>query len=94
MSTERVYIVDDEITISKLLEMWVGQRWGYTTKVFENGTSFLNQLSDLPDLVLLDLMLPRYQRRRYTQRNQAAQPRPSCNSSFSTRKRRRSGHNS
>jgi len=58
MSTERVYIVDDEITISKLLEMWVGQRWGYTTKVFENGTSFLNQLSELPDLVLLDLMLP------------------------------------
>jgi DNA-binding NtrC family response regulator len=58
MSAERIYIVDDEITISKLLEMWVGQRWGYTTKVFEDGKSFLNQLSELPDLVLLDLMLP------------------------------------
>jgi two-component system, NtrC family, response regulator AtoC len=58
MSAERIYIVDDEKTISKLLEMWVGQRWGYTTKVFEDGKSFLNQLSELPDLVLLDLMLP------------------------------------
>ena len=36
MSAERIYIVDDEITIAKLLEMWVGQRWGYTTKVFED----------------------------------------------------------
>jgi len=58
MSAEQIYIVDDEITISKLLEMWVGQRWGYTTKVFENGRSFLDQLIELPDLVLLDLMLP------------------------------------
>jgi len=58
MSAEQIYIVDDEITISKLLEMWVGQRWGYTTKVFENGRSFLDQLTELPDLVLLDLMLP------------------------------------
>jgi Response regulator containing CheY-like receiver, AAA-type ATPase, and DNA-binding domains len=58
MSTERIYIVDDEITISKLLEMWVGQRWGYTTKVFSDGKSFLNELTELPDLVLLDLMLP------------------------------------
>jgi len=58
MSAEQIYIVDDEITISKLLEMWVGQRWGYTTKVFENGRSFLDQLTELPDLILLDLMLP------------------------------------
>lgn len=58
ISAERIYIVDDEITISKLLETWVGQRWGYTTKVFEDGKSFLNQLTELPDLVLLDLMLP------------------------------------
>jgi|WetSurMetagenome_2_1015567.scaffolds.fasta_scaffold38889_2 two-component system, NtrC family, response regulator AtoC len=58
MSTERIYIVDDEITISKLLEMWVGQRWGYTTEVFLDGTSFLNRLAEPPDLVLLDLMLP------------------------------------
>jgi two-component system response regulator AtoC len=58
MSTERIYIVDDEETISKLLELWVGSRWGYATKVFADGKSFLDQLSELPDLVLLDLMLP------------------------------------
>jgi DNA-binding NtrC family response regulator len=40
MSIERIYIVDDEITISKLLEMWVGQRWGYATEVFSDGKSF------------------------------------------------------
>jgi two-component system, NtrC family, response regulator AtoC len=58
MSAERIYIVDDEITISKLLEMWVGQRWGYTTEVFSDGKSFLEHYSVPPDLVLLDLMLP------------------------------------
>jgi two-component system response regulator AtoC len=58
MSTERIYIVDDEETISKLLEMWVGQRWGYTTEIFSDGKSFLDRFIELPDLVLLDLMLP------------------------------------
>ena len=58
MSIERIYIVDDEITISKLLEMWVGQRWGYATEVFSDGKSFLDRFTNPPDLILLDLMLP------------------------------------
>lgn len=58
MDPERIYIVDDEITISKLLELWVGARWGYRTEVFADGKSFLERLSEPPDLVLLDLMLP------------------------------------
>jgi two-component system response regulator AtoC len=58
MAGERIYIVDDEKTILKLLELWVGQRWGYTVETFSEGRSFLDRFSELPDLVMLDLMLP------------------------------------
>jgi len=58
LSAERIYIVDDEPTIAKLLELWVAQRWGYTAEVFPNGKSFLDRFTEPPDLVLLDLMLP------------------------------------
>jgi len=55
---ERIYIVDDEQTIAKLLELWVGERWGYSVETFAEGKSFLERFSTPPDLVLLDLMLP------------------------------------
>ncbi len=58
MSAERIYIVDDEITIAKLLELWVGHRWGYSVEVFHNGKDFLDRIVEPPDLVLLDIMLP------------------------------------
>jgi two-component system, NtrC family, response regulator AtoC len=58
MANERIYIVDDEPTIAKLLELWVGGRWGYTVETFSEGRSFLDRFSEPPDLVLLDLMLP------------------------------------
>jgi DNA-binding NtrC family response regulator len=59
LSAERVYIVDDEPTIAKLLELWVAQRWGYTAEVFHDGKTFLDRFNiEPPDLVLLDLMLP------------------------------------
>jgi two-component system response regulator AtoC len=59
LNSERVYIVDDEPTIAKLLELWVGQRWGYSAEIFPNGRAFLDRfVVEPPDLVLLDLMLP------------------------------------
>ena len=58
MSRERIYIVDDEPSIAKLLELWVGQRWGYSVEVFYDGKTLLERFNDTPDLVLLDLMLP------------------------------------
>ena len=58
MSAQRIYIVDDEPSILILLELWVGQRWGYTVEVFSNGRSFLDRFTDPPDLVVLDIMLP------------------------------------
>jgi len=58
MPPEKIYIVDDEQTIAKLLELWVGERWGYAVETFADGKSFLDRFSEPPDLVLLDLMLP------------------------------------
>ena len=53
-----VFIVDDEESISKMLVHWVKNQWNYNCKTFINGTDALNSLSDNPDLVLLDIMLP------------------------------------
>ncbi len=53
-----VFIVDDEESISKMLLHWVKNQWNYNCKTFINGTDALNALSENPDLVLLDIMLP------------------------------------
>lgn len=59
MPQERqVYIVDDEETISKLLEHWVIKKWGYEARTFATGEDLLEALTVPPDLVLLDIMLP------------------------------------
>ncbi|MCX6120380.1 MAG: sigma-54 dependent transcriptional regulator [Ignavibacteriales bacterium] len=58
MSAQRIYIVDDEPSIAKLLELWVGKRWGYSVEVFANGKTFQDRFIEPPDLVLLDIMLP------------------------------------
>jgi len=52
-----IHIVDNEETISKLLEHWVTKRWGYDARVFESGETCLENLQDDPDLVLLDIMM-------------------------------------
>jgi DNA-binding NtrC family response regulator len=59
MAQERlIYIVDDEETIARLLEHWVTKKWGYQSHVFPSGEACLESLNVLPDLVLLDIMLP------------------------------------
>ncbi len=55
---KRVFIVDDEISIAKLLTYWVRDKWGYTVSCFDNGELMLTHLNENPDLVLLDIMLP------------------------------------
>ncbi|HLF19870.1 MAG TPA: sigma-54 dependent transcriptional regulator [Bacteroidota bacterium] len=52
-----VYIVDDEESVAKLLEIWVIQKWGYQARQFSEGESCLEALDDA-SIVLLDLMLP------------------------------------
>ncbi len=54
-----VYIVDDEPAISKLLSYWLKDKWNYDIEVFDDGEKILKKLEPKPDLVLLDIMLPK-----------------------------------
>jgi two-component system, NtrC family, response regulator AtoC len=59
MAQERlIYIVDDEETISKLLEHWVTKKWGYEARSFMTGEECLENLNTIPDAIILDIMLP------------------------------------
>jgi two-component system response regulator AtoC len=53
-----IYIVDDEETISKLLEHWVTKKWGYEARTFTTGEECLDNLNTIPDAIILDIMLP------------------------------------
>lgn len=53
-----IYIVEDDINIREL-ESYALQSSGYLVKSFENSSDFYNACKErLPDLVLLDIMLP------------------------------------
>lgn len=58
MAERLIYIVDDEETILRLLDHWVTKKWGYTAKLFPTGEALLESLNEVPDVVLLDIMLP------------------------------------
>lgn len=53
-----IFIVDDEDSILKMLTHWCRSQWNYNVKTFTNGSDMLNSLSESPDLILLDIMLP------------------------------------
>lgn len=53
-----IFIVDDEDSILKMLTHWCKAQWGYNVKTFTNGNDALAALSENPDLILLDIMLP------------------------------------
>jgi two-component system, NtrC family, response regulator AtoC len=53
-----IFIVDDEESILKMLTHWCKNQWNYNVKTFTNGIDVLNVLSENPDLILLDIMLP------------------------------------
>ncbi len=58
MNGKTVYLVEDEKDISSLISLHL-RKSGFITLEFSNGTDFLNYLRrKLPDLVILDLMLP------------------------------------
>ncbi len=53
-----IYLVEDDTSILKLIEYSLKSK-GYEVSSFENGGDFFKQLSlEVPDLVLLDIMLP------------------------------------
>lgn len=50
-------MVEDEKSLNILLEKYL-QREGYEVTTFENGSSALERIKDMPDLWILDIMLP------------------------------------
>ena len=55
-----IVIVDDDENVRELLE-FVVRKEGFKTDVASDGEAGLNKINELmPDLVILDLMLPRY----------------------------------
>lgn len=55
--SKRIYLVEDEKSLNILLEKYL-QREGYEVTTFENGSSALERIKDMPDLWILDIMLP------------------------------------
>lgn len=54
-----IYVVDDDPNIREILEVNLS-REGYLVKAFADGDSMINELdSSVPDLIILDIMLPR-----------------------------------
>ncbi len=58
MTEKLIFIVDDEESVAKLLELWVTEKWKYKSRVFSSGEECLEALDEGPEVVLLDLMLP------------------------------------
>ncbi|MFT8316489.1 MAG: response regulator transcription factor [Clostridium sp.] len=54
---KRIYLVEDEMSLNILLEKYL-QREGYEVTTFSNGESALEKIKDMPDLWILDIMLP------------------------------------
>lgn len=53
-----IFIVDDQLPITRLLTYWVEEKWGYRCEKFHNGEDVVKNLHLKPDLILLDIMLP------------------------------------
>ncbi|HBJ2609551.1 response regulator transcription factor [Clostridium botulinum] len=53
----KVYLVEDEKSLNVLLEKYL-QREGYEVTTFFNGSSAIERIKDVPDLWILDIMLP------------------------------------
>lgn len=53
----KIYLVEDEKSLNVLLEKYL-QREGYEVTTFLDGNSAMQRIKDLPDLWILDIMLP------------------------------------
>lgn len=58
MGQKLIFIVDDEDNIRRLLEFWIGTKWGYALRLFSDGEACLREIDAEPDLVVLDIQLP------------------------------------
>ena len=55
--TGKIYLVEDEKSLNLLLEKYL-QKEGYNVTTFSDGNSAVKRIKDLPDLWILDIMLP------------------------------------
>lgn len=53
----RIYLVEDEKSLNILLEKYL-QKEGYIVTTFSDGSSAMSKIKDMPDLWILDIMLP------------------------------------
>jgi len=53
----KIYLVEDEKSLNILLEKYL-QREGYEVTTFSNGNSAIARIKDMPELWILDIMLP------------------------------------
>lgn len=55
--SKKIYLVEDEKNLNILLEKYL-QREGYDVTTFSDGSSAISHIKDMPDLWVLDIMLP------------------------------------
>ncbi|MBW9171551.1 response regulator transcription factor [Clostridium estertheticum] len=55
--SKRIYLVEDEINLNLLLEKYL-EREGYEVTTFSTGNPAIARIKDMPDLWILDIMLP------------------------------------
>lgn len=55
--SKKIYLVEDEKSLNILLEKYL-QREGYDVTTFSDGSSAIAHIKDMPDLWVLDIMLP------------------------------------
>lgn len=59
MANEKILVVDDDVNICELLRLYLGKE-GYTVSIVNDGESAVKSFGEIqPDLMLLDIMLPR-----------------------------------
>ncbi|MBU3178005.1 response regulator transcription factor [Clostridium estertheticum] len=54
---KKIYLVEDEISLNLLLEKYL-EREGYEVTTFSTGNPAITRIEDMPDLWILDIMLP------------------------------------
>lgn len=55
--SRNIYLVEDEKSLNQLLKKYL-EREGYNVTTFFDGSTAVERISDLPDLWILDIMLP------------------------------------
>ena len=62
MSSRKIFIVDDEVNLTKMLKLIIEQDGKYEVRVVNKANQAISGIREfMPDLVLLDIMMPELQ---------------------------------